>query len=61
MTFESVTGELSFDDNYIGYENMTMYLTQAKGEELPIVYPPEFQTEEPVAPLPDEWPEQEWP
>jgi ABC-type branched-subunit amino acid transport system substrate-binding protein len=61
MTFESVTGELSFEDNYIGYENMTMYITQAMGEELPIVYPPDFQTEEPVAPLPDEWPNQEWP
>jgi len=61
MTFESVTGEVSFENNYVGYNNTAMYLTQARGEELPIVWPPDSQTADPIAPLPDEWPDQEWP
>jgi branched-chain amino acid transport system substrate-binding protein len=60
-TFESVTGGgLEFEDNYIG-DNGPMFMTQVQDEELPIVYPPDSQTADPVVPLPDEWPNQEWP
>jgi branched-chain amino acid transport system substrate-binding protein len=60
MTFSSVTGELTFENNYAG-NSVPMFLTQAQGEELPIVYPSDLQTSEPVAPLPGEWPSQNWP
>jgi hypothetical protein len=30
-------------------------------EGLPIVYPEETRTAEPIAPLPTEWPNQDWP
>ncbi|MDR9432121.1 MAG: ABC transporter substrate-binding protein, partial [Natronomonas sp.] len=60
-SFSSVTGDgFEFEDNYIG-DNAPMFVTQVQGEEIPIVYPSDSQTAEPVAPLPDEWPEQDWP
>jgi branched-chain amino acid transport system substrate-binding protein len=60
MTFESVTGELSFENNYAG-NSVPMFLTQVQDEGLPIVYPEETRTAEPIAPLPTEWPNQDWP
>jgi ABC-type branched-subunit amino acid transport system substrate-binding protein len=58
MTFESVTGEVSFENNYAG-NSVPMFLTQVQDKELPIVYPEETQTAEPTAPLPNEWPNQD--
>jgi ABC-type branched-subunit amino acid transport system substrate-binding protein len=55
MTFDTVTGDLQFEDT--NFADAPMFVTQVQDENIPVLWPDDLADTEPIAPLPDEWPD----